>query len=169
MNLKQIVTELAALTVIKDAVKEATDELRNLAKDELINVGADMTKAIVDNQEVAKVSLITRDVEFTITDEQAFLKWVIENFSTEIEQKVRDSFKKKFIETLAITPDNAIFSTLNGEFLSFVSLEHKEPYLSTRFAPGGREAVIQAIHDRRITTLPWLNAYVENVSRKEID
>ena len=169
MNLKQIVTELAALTVIKDAVKEATDELRNLAKDELINVGADMTKAIVDNQEVAKVSLITRDVEFTITDEQAFLKWVIENFSTEIEQKVRDSFKKKVIETLAITPDNAIFSTLNGEFLSFVSLEHKKPYVSTRFAPGGREAVIQAIHDRRITTLPWLNAYVENVSRKEID
>lgn len=169
MNLKDIAVELAALTVIKDAVKEATDELRNLAKDELINVGADMTKAQIDNQEVAKISLITRDVEFIITDEQAFVKWVAENFATEIEQKVRDSFKKKFIETLAITPDNAIFSTLNGEFLNFIGIDHKAPYVSTRFAPGGREAVIQAMHDKRITTLPWLNAYVENVTRKEID
>jgi hypothetical protein len=169
MNLKEIAAELAALTVIKDAVKEATDELRTLAKDELINVGADMAKAVVDNQEVAKVSLITRDVDFVIADEQAFKQWVVDNFATEIETKVRESFKKRFIETLAITPDNTIFSTLNGEILDFIQLEHKAPYVSTRFSPGGREAVIQAMHDKRITSLPWLNAYVENVIRKEID
>ena len=40
MNLKDIATELAALTVIKDAVVEATNELRELAKTELTNVGA---------------------------------------------------------------------------------------------------------------------------------
>ena len=48
MNLKEIASELAALTVIKDAVTEATNTLRELAKDELTNVGADMTKAIID-------------------------------------------------------------------------------------------------------------------------
>lgn len=169
MNLKEIAAELAALTVIKDAVKEATDELRRLASEELQNVGADMTKAVIDNQEVAKISLIARGVEVVITDEQAFTKWVSENFSTEIEQRVRESFKKKFIETLAITQDNTIFSTLNGEFVPFMGIEHKEPYVSTRFAPGGREAVMQAIHDKRVSSLPWLNAYVENQKLKEID
>ena len=169
MNLKEIAVELAALTVIKDAVKEATDEVRRWASEELQNVGADMTKAVVDNQEVAKISLITRDVAFVITDDQAFTNWVIENFSTEIEQRVRESFKKKFIETLAISSDNTVFSTLNGEFLPFVSIQFKEPYVSTRFAEGGREAVMQALHDKRITSLPWLSAYVENQQRKEID
>ena len=93
----------------------------------------------------------------------------MENFATEIEQRVRDSFRKKFIETLAITPENSVFSTLNGEFLPFIALEFKEPYVSTRFAAGGREAVMQALHDKRITSLPWLSAYVENQQRKEID
>jgi hypothetical protein len=169
MNLKEIAVELAALTVVKDAVKEATDELRRLASEELQNVGADMTKAIVDNQEVAKISLISKDVAFVITDEQAFTKWVLDNFATEIEQRVRESFKKKFIETLAITAENAVFSTLNGEFVPFIGLEYKAPYVSTRFATGGREAVMQALHDKRITGLPWLSAYVENQQRKEID
>ena len=74
MNLKDIATELAALTVIKDAVVEATNELRELAKQELTNVGADMTKAIVDNQEVAKITLVTRDAAYVITDEKAFIE-----------------------------------------------------------------------------------------------
>ena len=169
MNLKEIATELSALTVIKDAVKEATDELRRLASQELQNVGADMTKAVVDNQEVAKISLVSRDVAFIVTDEQAFTKWVLDNYATEIEQRVRESFKKKFLETLAITAENQVFSTLNGEFLNFIGLEYKEPYVSTRFAPGGREAVMQALHDKKITGLPWLSAYVENQQRKEID
>ena len=132
MNLKEIAVELAALTVVKDAVKEATDELRKWASEELQNAGADMMKAVVDNQQVAKISLITSDVAFVITDEQAFTKWVMENFATEIEQRVRDSFRKKFIETLAITPENSVFSTLNGEFLPFIALEFKEPYVSTQ-------------------------------------
>jgi hypothetical protein len=169
MNLKEIAVELAALTVVKDAVKEATDELRRLASEELQNVGADMTKAVVDNQEVAKISLISRDVSFVITDEQAFTKWVIDNFSTEIEQRVRESFRKKFLETLAITAENGVFSTLNGEFLPFIALDFKEPYVSTRFATGGREAVMQALHDKRLSSLPWLAAYIENQHRKEID
>jgi hypothetical protein len=169
MNLKDIASELAALTIIKDAVNDATDQLRQLAKEELINVGADMTKAVIDNQEVAKISLVSRDVAFVIADEKAFVDYVAQNFATEIEQKVRDSFRKKFLESLAISANNDIFSTITGDLLPFMDLEHKPPYVSTRFAPGGREAVVQAMHDKRITTLPWLNNYVENVVRKEID
>mgnify|MGYP000019486465 CR=1 FL=1 len=169
MNLKEIATELAALTVLKDAVKEATDQLRQLAKDELLNVGADMTKAVIDNQEVAKITLISRDVDFVITDDRAFLAWVRENASTEIEEKVRDSYKKIFIESLQITDNNGIFTAINGSFVDFVQLVVKEPYVSTRFAPEGRETVIQALHDRRLHALPWLAAYVQDTTRREID
>lgn len=169
MNLKEIASELAALTVIKDAVVDATNQLRELAKEELINVGADMTKAVIDNQEVAKVSLVSKDVAYVIADEKAFTEYVALNFATEIEQKVRESFRKKFLESLAISANNDIFSTITGDLLPFMDLEQKAPYVSTRFAPGGREAVVQAMHDKRLTTLPWLNNYVENVVRKEID
>jgi len=169
MNLKEIAAELAALTVIKDAVTEATNHLRELAKDELTNVGADMTKAVVDNQEVAKITLVSRDMAFVITDEKALLTWVLENFSTETETKVRDSFRKKFIETLAITHENQIFSTLTGEVLSFVGLEQKPAYVSTRFAADGREVVLDAMREHRLTSLPWLNNYVESQRRKEIE
>jgi len=168
MNLKEIATELAALTVLKDAVKDATDELRRLAKDELLNVGADMTKAVVDNQEVAKISLISRDVDFVITDEKAFVQWVKENAPSEIEEKVRDSYKKVFMESLQMGANDGVYSLLNGLFIDFVQLVIKEPYVSTRFATGGRDIVVQALHDRRLTSLPWLNSYVQS-ARKELD
>jgi len=168
MNLKEIATELAALTVLKDAVKDATDELRRLAKDELLNVGADMTKAVVDNQEVAKISLISRDVDFVITDDKAFVQWVKENAPSEIEEKVRDSYKKVFMESLQMGANDSVYSILNGLFIDFVQLVIKEPYVSTRFATGGRDIVVQALHDRRLTSLPWLNSYVQS-ARKELD
>jgi len=168
MNLKEIATELAALTVLKDAVKDATEELRRLAKDELLNVGADMTKAVVDNQEVAKISLISRDVDFVITDDKAFVQWVKDNAPTEVEEKVRDSYKKVFMESLQMGANDSVYSILNGLFIDFVQLVIKEPYVSTRFATGGRDIVVQALHDRRLTSLPWLNSYVQS-ARKELD
>ena len=169
MNLKDIASELAALTVIKDAVTEATNTLRELARDELTNVGADMTKAIIHNQEVAKITLVSRDVSCVVTDEKALVTWITENFPSEIEPKVRDSFRKKFLETLAITPDNQVFSTMTGEVLPFIGLDIKAPYVSTRFSPEGRAAVLDAIREHRVTSLPWLNIYVESQRRKEIE
>jgi len=168
MNLKEIAIELAALTHLKDAIKEATEELRRLAKDELLNVGCDMTKAFVNNQEVAKISLITRDVDFVITDDKAFVHWVKENAPSEIEEKVRDSYKKVFMESLQMGANDSVYSILNGLFVDFVQLVVKEPYVSTRFATGGRDLLVQALHDRRLTSLPWLNSYVQS-ARKELD
>ena len=121
------------------------------------------------NQEVAKITLVSRDMAFVITDDKALLQWVQDNFSTEIEARVRESFKKKFIETLAITPENQIFSTLTGEVLSFVGIEHKPAYVSTRFSVDGREIVLDAMREHRLTSLPWLNNYVESQRRKEIE
>jgi hypothetical protein len=169
VNLKDIAAELAALTVIKDAVTDATNNLRELAKDELTNVGADMTKAVIDNQEVAKVTLVSRDASFVVTDEKALLTWMTNNFPTEIEPKVRESFRKKFLETLAITPESQIFSTMTGEVLPFIGLDFKPPYVSTRFTPEGRAVVLDAIREHRVTSLPWLNTYVESQRLKEIE
>ena len=169
MNLKEMAAELAALTVIKDAVKDATDVLREQIKDELLNVGADMTKASIDNTDVAKISLISKDVDFIITNESAFINYVSAHSPHELVQKVRDSFKKVFLESLAMADDGTVFSTMTGEAITFVQLQEKAPYISTRFITGGREAVIQAIHDKRVTSLPWLSGYVQNQVVREID
>lgn len=168
MNLKEIAAELALLTVLKDLVKEATEELRELAKNELLNVGADMTKAVVDNQEVAKITLISRDCDFVINDDRAFLTWVRLNAPTEIEERVRDSYRKVFLQSLIINENNAIFSTINGALIDFAQLIIKEPYVSTRFAPEGRAAVTESLHDR-MGAMNQLASFMQTAIQKEIE
>lgn len=168
MNLKEIAAELVLLTVLKDLVKEATEELRELAKNELLNVGADMTKAVVDNQEVAKITLISRDCDFVINDDRAFLTWVRLNAPTEIEERVRDSYRKVFLQSLIINENNAIFSTINGALIDFAQLIIKEPYVSTRFAPEGRAAVTESLHDR-MGAMNQLASFMQTAIQKEIE
>lgn len=168
MNLKEIAAELALLTVLKDLVKEATEELRELAKNELLNVGADMTKAVVDNQEVAKITLISRDCDFVINDDRAFLTWVRLNAPTEIEERVRDSYRKVFLQSLIMNENNAIFSTINGALIDFAQLIIKEPYVSTRFAPEGRAAVTESLHDR-MGAMNQLASFMQTAIQKEIE
>ena len=168
MNLKEIAAELALLTVLKDLVKEATEELRELAKNELLNVGADMTKAVVDNQEVAKITLISRDCDFVINDDRAFLTWVRLNAPTEIEERVRDSYRKVFLQSLIMNENNGIFSTINGALIDFAQLIIKEPYVSTRFAPEGRAAVTESLHDR-MGAMNQLASFMQTAIQKEIE
>ncbi len=169
MNLKELATELAALTIIKDSVGRAVNDLRGIVQEELNNVGADMTKVIVDNQEVAKVTLVSRDASYVITDEKAFIEWIKLNFATELELKVRESFRKKFFESLANTSQQQIFSTLTGEVLPFIGIDSKEPYVSTRFSLNGRDLVVAAIKQNRMPNVASLNFYLDTYSLKEIE
>jgi hypothetical protein len=58
---------------------------------------------------------------------------------------------------------------MTGEVLAFMGLDYKAPYVSTRFSSDGRETVLEAIRNHRVTTLPWLNFYVESQKLKEIE
>lgn len=154
-NLRDLALELAAITVIADSAKEAKEKLRLEFAVALEAVGADAAKANLDDQEIAKVSLIKPKRSAVIVDDSAFLTWTKTHASTEIIQTVRESYRKVFIEDIEIQGDYAIHIP-TGEILDFVKIVDKQPYISTRFAPEGRTKIIDAIAFHRLPTMMTL-------------
>ena len=58
MNLRELAFQLSAITLISDAAKEAKDRLRREFAAALEEVGADAAKAVLEGEEIAKVSLV---------------------------------------------------------------------------------------------------------------
>jgi len=143
VNLRELALRLSAITVIADAAKEAKDRLRDESAQALNAVGADAAKAALNGTEVAKVSLVSPKPSVSVSQEQAFTKWVKQNWSTEIEETVRDSFRKVILEKIDNDNGVAVF-TETGEVLDFISFKQREAYVSTRFATGGREVITEA-------------------------
>jgi len=144
MNLRDTALRLAAITVIADAAKEAKEQYRAEFQKQLADVGADAAKALLEETEVAKVSLVTPKSSPTIFDEHAFFKFVEENYSEHIVKQVHEAFRKVFLENVIEVNGEAMY-TPTGEFLPFIQFSQRTPYVSTRFAKGGREAVVDAM------------------------
>ena len=143
MNLRELALRLSAITVIADAAKEAKDRLRDEFAQALNAVGADAAKAALNGTEVAKVSLVSPKPSASVLNEQALTNWVKANWETEIVQSVRDSFRKVILDKIENNNGVAVYPE-TGEVLDFISFKQRESYVSTRFATGGREVILEA-------------------------
>lgn len=143
MNLRELALRLAAITVVADAAKEAKDRLRDEFATQLNAVGADAAKAALEGTEVAKVSLVSPKASAQVVHETAFVNFVESMRPDEIVKSVRDSYKKTFLENVIENNGEAIY-TPTGEVLSFITFKPREPYVSTRFATGGRDVIASA-------------------------
>ena len=143
MNLRELALRLSAITVIEDAAKEAKDRLRDEFAQALNAVGADAAKAALNGTEVAKVSLVSPKPSASVLNEQALTNWVKANWETEIVQSVRDSFRKVILDKIENNNGVAVYPE-TGEVLDFISFKQRESYVSTRFATGGREVILEA-------------------------
>ena len=94
MNLRELAFQLSAITLISDAAKEAKDRLRREFAAALEEVGADAAKAVLEGEEIAKVSLVHPRTSAEVLSEKALLEWVREKYDYEIVETVRDSFRK---------------------------------------------------------------------------
>ena len=79
MNLRELAFQLSAITLIADAAKEAKDRLRREFAAALDEVGADAAKAVLEGEEIAKVSLIHPKTSAEVLNEKAFVDWVKSN------------------------------------------------------------------------------------------
>ena len=143
MNLRELALRLSAITVIADAAKEAKDRLRDEFAQALNAVGADAAKAALNGTEVAKVSLVSPKPSASVLNEQALTSWVKANWETEIVESVRESFRKVILDKIENNNGVAVYPE-TGEVLDFISFKQRESYVSTRFATGGREVILEA-------------------------
>mgnify|MGYP003352651671 CR=1 FL=1 len=83
-----------------DAAKEAKDRLRKEFAAALEAVGADAAKAILEGEEIAKVSLVQPRTTAEVLSEKAFVEWVRQKYEYEIIETVRESFRKHVLESV---------------------------------------------------------------------
>ena len=143
MNLRELAFQLSAITLIADAAKEAKDRLRREFAAALEEVGADAAKAVLEGEEIAKVSLIHPKTSAEVLSEKAFVEWVKSNWEHEIVETVRESFRKHILDSVEEVDGKAIYPR-TGEVLDFIHFNSRDPYISTRFKDGGREALLDA-------------------------
>jgi hypothetical protein len=146
MNLRDIARALAVTTVIADAAKERKDELRAMLVDALGDVGADATSAqLPDGTAIGKASLAGGKPRAHVTNEDTLTAWVADNAPTEVVWRVRDAYRKALLDRLAPGPDGTAVDTTTGEVVPGVTFTTANPYVSMRFAPDGRAAVMDAL------------------------
>jgi len=143
MNLRELAFQLSAITLISDAAKEAKDRLRREFAAALEEVGADAAKAVLEGEEIAKVSLVHPRTSAEVLSEKALLEWVREKYDYEIVETVRDSFRKHILDSVENVDGKAIYPR-TGEILDFIHFNSKDAYVSTRFVDGGRESLLEA-------------------------
>ena len=150
MNLRELALRLSAITVIADAAKEAKDRLRDEFAQALNAVGADAAKAALNGIEVAKVSLVSPKPSPSVLHEQALINWVKANWETEVVESVRESFRKVVLDKMENNNGVAVYPQ-TGEVLDFISFKQRESYVSTRFATGGREVILDAFSNGELS------------------
>ncbi len=128
----------AVFGAVRDRIVEVYGDARAALTDAFTTTGADSTTATLpDGTKVAKVSLVGADrkPKLVVEDELAFFRWVAEHHPTEIERRVRPAFRDHLLDQVGRT----------GELPDGVGLSPAgEPYVSVRFAPGGRDAIRRA-------------------------
>lgn len=148
MTVKDAALRAAVLRALADRVREEYDASRvevDKALRELSDTtGAASVKVTLGDQVIATVTLAGGKPTARVIDEDKFLAWVTENRPTETIERVRESYRKAVLDKGGVDPSS-------GEFVPGVEVVDGSPYVSTRFADGGREAVAQAW---RTGTLP---------------
>jgi hypothetical protein len=150
MNLRELAFQLSAITLIADAAKEAKDRLRREFAAALEEVGADAAKAVLEGEEIAKVSLVQPKNSAEVISEKALVEWVKSNWEYEIVESVRDSFRKHILDSVENVDGKAIYPR-TGEVLEFIHFNTRDPYIATRFKDGGREALLGAFRAGSLT------------------
>lgn len=120
-----------ATRLIGDAVKEETDAARVAARELMQQAGAERVR--VTDQHGANLGAVTLAAGRTtarVSDESAFVRWVADRYPTEVEQIVRDAFRRRLLSEAGKAGDPV--DTETGEVIPGVAIEQGEPYVTVR-------------------------------------
>lgn len=144
MNLRDLTLQAAVLKVLADKVAARLAAVKAAAEQEFAETGS--TQAVPqlpDGTKVATVSYAGGDAKSaSVTDERAFLAWVLEHYPDEITAVVRDGARKKLLD--GCKQAGRPLDPATGEIIPGVTVKDSRPYVSIRFKPGGADAVADA-------------------------
>jgi hypothetical protein len=150
--LKELSTRVAVLTALRDAIDVVIDSERVVLTSELIDANQTLGVKQLDitlpnGEKVASASIGNSEPKPLVTNEAAFVRWVAENFPTEIIQTVRPTFKKVLFEnTEQVNPQGEAVHTKTGEIIDGVVFSNPSSRLTLRFKKDGRELVAEAFN-----------------------
>jgi hypothetical protein len=144
MNLGALTLRAAVLKVLADEVA-AQLAITKLATEQAFK-DAESTQAVPklpDGTKIATVSYAGGDGKTaSVTNDAAFLAWMIANHPEETEMVVRGNAQKKILD-YAKQAERPI-DRETGEVIPGIEIRDSRPYVSIRFRPGGADAVADA-------------------------
>lgn len=151
---KDLALTWAALRALADAVKERQDALKAEFIQALEEAGTERARAELDGETVAHVSVAHPGPRIEVSDEEALVEWcrrhaphvLVEEPERVIPARTTVALDELLDEVscgTVIAGDTLVIEE-SGEVLPGVTARPRDPYLSVRFAPGGRKAILAA-------------------------
>ena len=143
MNLRNAALRAAVLKALADEIAASQLVAKADAKYGFEETGANQAPAVLpDGTKVATVSLAGGGQSATVTDEGAFLAWVMKAHPGEAQIVVRPSYRKKLLD--AAKASGHPVDPATGEVIPGITFADSTPYVSVRFVTGGADAVADA-------------------------
>lgn len=144
MNLADLTLRCAVLKVLADEIAERLKEAKLEALAAFTATGTTQARpALPDGTVVATASACgATGKSASVTNPDAFVAWVMENYPGEIEVKVRDSFKTKVLA--AAKSAGRPVDPATGQVVPGVRVGPPVPYVSVRPQAGSHAAIAAA-------------------------
>jgi hypothetical protein len=144
VNLKELTLRAAVLKVLADEVDGRLAAAKEAARAAFRETGTSQAvPELADGTKVATASLAgDGGKSASVTNDAALLAWVAEHHPEEIVSAIRDNYKKKLLD--AAKEAGRGVDPATGEVVPGITVGPSTPYVSLRFRPGGRDAVIAA-------------------------
>ena len=141
MSIRDNATAYAVGKALSDALSSLLDrakpELVRRAVDEL---GHGSIEARIGDTVLGKVSIAGGKPKAVTVDSHAYREWVATTHPAAIIDSVDPAFTKRLI-----IRDGCVYDPATGELVPGMEVGEGATYPSVRFAPGGREAALEAI------------------------
>jgi len=143
MNIKELSLKLAAIKLIEDEAKAAKAKVKAEIEAEMAEVGADRIKAELNEETIAYIISTHPKPKLEITNMPKFVKWVKDNYPSEIVEWVREYSIEILLDKFRQT--DGLIVDPNGELVDFVAFSEPQSYLTTKFHSDGREKLREAL------------------------
>jgi len=166
MSLKDTARTVAVLSALHEAIggqlKTAKKDLETGLKDAKDETGTQkISVSLAEGHDIGTISLVQPKAAAAVTDADAFIAWVVENFATEVERKfvtsVKPGFQKKILDQITAAgvtewadPENGVIHAVPG-----VTLQGRAAYTRLTVPDEGKAAIAEAWREGRLNgTVP---------------
>ena len=144
MNVSETALEAVVLKALLDEISDRVKAAKARMEAAFTETGTTGTiPQLADGTKIATVTYAGGDSRSArVTDENAFLAWVLSEHPEQMELVIRPAYQKGLLD--AAEKAGQPIDPATGESVPGIAVKNSTPYVSIRFKPGAREAVAAA-------------------------